>query len=458
MQHANLKITLCSLLSAAAGFGLATFRFRETPPSRDTPSTFTRLESAASSAHLPSKNTTSIPKPEGFEAFDSLSEILAAAGPMGRFQAMLAHIQDLPRGKIESTLRELSEQMGAGRLDAETMFATHLLLVRFGAEDPTGAMAYLKTRDFITQGLGMGTVLASLASKDPNMAVAYFSDPENAMMKIPQVGDVLAGALAKEWASRDAKAAIAWAESLEGGQKTGALNGIIGTLAADDPARAAAMAADVSDAKDREGLYNRIARSWAAQDPDSALAWVGKLGDDERPQALRQAVSGWASRDGAAAAAYLDNLGSPEIRNSALPHVVGPWALKEPSAAATWLAAQDEGAGKAKSMGPLMGIWTATDPEAASTWLTKQPPGPSKDEGIVTMASQVFLTDPASAMAWGATISDTDTRGDKLKQGYSLWSRADANAAAAWLESADLSVEDKADLMPPLSPNQPISE
>jgi hypothetical protein len=137
---------------------------------------------------------------------------------------------------------------------------------------------------------------------------------------------------------------------------------------------------------------------------------------------------------------------SPGLKDAALPKVVSQWARRSPGETATWLSAQPEGPGKSDSMRHLMGTWTASDPETASTWLTRQPAGPSKDEGIVTMATQVFFTDPAAAMAWGATITDSDVRTAKLKQGFDVWTRMDAAAANAWLEGSNLRSDERARL------------
>jgi hypothetical protein len=144
--------------------------------------------------------------PPGWESL-SLAEIMAAAGPMERFQALMAYVQNLPKNRIEEALGKVRASM-QGRFDPESMFAMHLLLTRYGTEDSGKALNYLKSLDLMTQGFGTSTVLASLASKDPAAAAKYFEDTTNPLLNVPMASGFMAGAVAKEWAKQDPEAAL----------------------------------------------------------------------------------------------------------------------------------------------------------------------------------------------------------------------------------------------------------
>ncbi len=390
-----------------------------------------------------------VPPPKGFENL-SLEEILASAGPMDRFQAIMAYVQRLPKAELEPALKRLTQQM-RGRFDPEMLFAGHMLMTRFGAEDSKGAMSYLKTLDMFGQGFGTATVLATMATKDPLAAAEFFKDESNPLLNVPQSAGFMAGAVAKEWAKKDPAAALEWAQGLRDGLRGGALGSIIGSMAIEDPAKAAEKVASLKlDAgDDRKGVYGQVAQSWAARDPQAALEWAGSLpAGAEKEEATRRSLDSWANSDPTAAAAHLDSLSDAAEKQKLMGAVTGPWARRDPAGTAEWLTQQPEGKGREEGTRNVMWMWTATDPTAASTWLNEQPSGSSKDEGIVTLANQTFANDPEAAMAWNATISDPLKRGIQLKSGVQNWMKKDEAAARQWVESTpSLSAEERVNFL-----------
>ena len=376
-----------------------------------------------------------IPPPPGYENM-SLEQILDAAGPMERFQAIMAYVQRIPKDRIEPTLKMLRQKM-QGRFDPETMFATHMLFTKYGTDDPKAAMTYLKTLDMFGQGFGMATVLGSMATKDPRAAAEFFKDENNPILNVPQSAGMIAGSVAREWAKQDPAAAMAWATSLKDGLRGGAISSIVGSIAASDPVAASKMLADLKLEKgdDRNRVFGQVAQAWATRDPEAALTWAGSLGDGpEKDEARRKALDSWANDNPQAAAAHLDSITDPKERDKMLSAVTGPWARRDPAGTAAWLQNQPESKGREESMRSVMWMWTATDPTAASTWLNNQPAGASKDEGIVTLANQTFATDPEAALTWAATIQDSAKRTTQIRRGIEGWIKKDESAAKTWLQ------------------------
>lgn len=375
--------------------------------------------------------------PEGFEEVSSIREIMSKAGPRDRFQAMMSFIEGIDTHEIEAALEELRANT-TNQFDPEAMFASHLLLMRWGEEDSEGAFASLEKLGMMERAFGSMSVLAAVASDDPRAAADWLTSPTNLIAAVPRAGDFMATTVSKEWAKSDPDAALAWAKTLPEGKRAGAYNGVLGSLAGDDPARASAMALELDEGKDRSNLIGNIAESWGKKSPADALRWVDTLEEGrERDQALGKTLGGWAQAEPEKAAAHLESLPEEE-RAAHVGEIAGPWARQDPSGAASWLEDQPEGDGKNEGMRQVMWMWTATEPEAASTWLGQQPEGPSRDHGIVSLASTTYDDDPQAAITWAAAISDDGMRTEHVDRGVERYLKDEPEAAAAWVGSTDV--------------------
>ena len=377
--------------------------------------------------------TGEVGMPEGFEDVRSVSDIMLKAGPRDRFQAMMSYVNGISTQEIEAALADLRANM-TSQFDPETMFAMHLLLMRWGEEDSEAAFESLSKLDLMSRAFGSMSVLAAVASKDPSAAASWLTDPKNIVAAFPQAGEFMATTVSKEWAKNDVDAALAWAKTLPKGKRAGAYNGVIGSLAVDDPKRASQMALELDPGKDRQNLIGNIAESWGKNSPAEAIEWVQSMEEgDERDAALGKTLSGWAQTEPQKAAAYLDEM-PEEQRADHVGDVAGSWAQQDPAGAAGWLGDQPEGDSKNSGMRRVMWMWTATEPEAASGWLAEQPESPSRDQGIISLASTTLGEDPASAVTWTAAISDEDVREEQLDRNVNRWKKDEPDAAAQWLQ------------------------
>jgi len=374
-----------------------------------------------------------IAMPEGFEGADSIAEIMAKKGPRDRFQALMSHINGINTRDIEAALEEIRANM-TNQFDPEAMFAMHMLMMRWGEEDSDAAFESLKKLDMMSRAFGSLSVLAAVASDDPNAAAAWLTDKNNTMAAFGPASEFMATTVSKEWAKTDVNAALEWAKTLPKGKRVGAYNGVIGSLASEDPQRASAMAMDLEPGKDRRNLVGNIAESWGKRSPTEALEWVNTMEEgDERVTAMSKTLGGWAQAEPTEAAAYLDQMEEAE-RADHVGAVAGPWSRQDPAGAAAWLDDQPEGDSKNDGMRQVMWMWTSTDPVAASTWLADQPEGPSRDSGIVSLASTTYNEDPAGAVAWSASISDENMRQEQVGRNMGRWVRDEPEAANEWIQ------------------------
>jgi hypothetical protein len=369
-------------------------------------------------------------------AYMDLANIMAIRDPMERVQAMVEHIKQLPVDQIGPMLEELGEAK-----DPKTQFFSHLLLTRWGQEDPDAAFASLGNLSAKRNGSQANAILAGLATTDPNGAVAWLTDPDNNAQHQPWMGWSLARTLATEWSRQDPEAALAWAATLDSGDlQIGAYSGIVENLLETNPERAASIAMGV-DSGDRPKLLGQIAESWAAQSPSDAVDWANTLEGRDRRVAMSEAMAGWAQEAPQSAASFLNDLPAEE-RAEHVGAVARSWAEQAPAEAAQWLGAQPEGDSKSEAMGHVMWNWTSQDPEAASVWLADQPPGDSFDRGVSGLAKAAThaFDDPEAGVTWSSTIQNESLRATMTRHTLGQWMRQDPVAAQAWAEANGVEV------------------
>ena len=221
-----------------------------------------------------------------------------------------------------------------------------------------------------------------------------------------------------------------------------------------------------------------IARDWASNDPAAAMAWAGQhLEGSTGMSALSGALSGWWQKDHAAAEAYaLAHVNDPdamhlmsalvsemvrdnpqraaawvaqiptgEIRNSNETMLAAMWAMNDPRAASEWASSlPDEQS--AMALGSAMSFWAKTDPQAASQWL-EQLSGTTRDNAIGAFSAGIVSRDPATALKWVESIGDASVRNRTLRRVVARWQARDPVAARNWIHNSSLSEADKARLL-----------
>ena len=380
-------------------------------------------------------SATSLELESGVGGGASLGEILAQKDPMLRMSALLEYVGSLSDDEIPAALKELRNS--TPEWDPDARVASQLMLTRWGKADPEGALTYLSGLDHRKAGGDAAVIISTLASSNPQRAVEWLEDPDNKLVNLPWMGQILAGSITKEWVRQDPQAALDWAMGVPENQRSGAYAGVLGTIAATDPVRASELAKNLPDSNAKREIIGQIARAWSENSPTEALEWASALEGDDRKRAMSEAIGSLALKQPEEAASYVLALEEDERSDGMIKSVAGNWARKEPAMAAQWVGELPEGKAKEGAMGDVMWNWTVADPQAASTWLLDQPQGDSRDAGIGALARATFDNDPASAVTWAANMTDDKRRFDSVNIGIRVWLDRDEQAAEEWLNTTE---------------------
>jgi hypothetical protein len=322
---------------------------------------------------------------------------------------------------------------------ADRILASMLLFSRWGELDPIGALEHTKSMGFGGM-FAKPTVLRSWASVDPVNAAKYFTDnpSEFAMMGGGRGPASSSGAevIAREWAKLDPDAALAWANTLDGRDRSSALVSVVSEMAIKDPAAAAALAAGFSE-EDQGRAYREIAEQWARKDFSEAEAWIATLSGDAKQDALGSAIEVLAGSNPQRAAEMLAQLDAGRSRDRAVEDVAGAWAANDPAKAAEWLVGQetDDMGG---AMRRVMMTWVAQDSASALGFVQSQPAGEARDTATGTYLWLNRTGDPQQSIALAESISDEQSRSRVIGMSARRWMETDEAAARAYVEQSTL--------------------
>jgi hypothetical protein len=365
----------------------------------------------------------------------AMDEILREPGQLARMQSLMDLYAGMDASQLEAEAAKLDSLPMAQRI-----MASFLLFGRWAEIDPTGALAYSNTMGF--GGMFVRpTILQSWASVDPANAAKYFTENprEFAMMggfggRGPGGGESGAGVIAAEWAKLDPEAALAWANGLEGRDKSGALGSVIREMAVKDPAKAAAVAATLSG-DEQTRAYGEIAGKWASQDFAAAESWIQSLPADARGRAMSQALESLAASDPEGAAAKVAGIPEGRDRERAIENIAGPWARKDPAAAAAWVAGQSL-ADPEDAIRPVIATWANQDSAAALEFIRQQPQGELRDEATSTFVWSNRTGDPRESLQLAESITNERARERSVGIAAMRWMREDREAATGYIQQS----------------------
>ncbi|MEN8772293.1 MAG: hypothetical protein ABF379_04030 [Akkermansiaceae bacterium] len=403
-------------------------------------------QSSSTNHRTTSRSTTEASPRSSQDSASSFEDLLSIEDPASRIASLLEHAEGLRSSEIPQALEDIRQS--SPHWDPEAKMIAHILLTRWAIDDPEGALASLEGIDLGKFGADPISVLSGVSSVNPDIAISWLDNPDNKMVKLPFMGQILAGSIAKEWVRQDSDAALKWAESLPDSQKAGAFSGVLGSLASTDPRKAASLASDLAPGGSREHIIGEIAQSWARTSPQEALDWATTLTGKERERALASGIEELAKADRQSAAQFVEALDSKEQANY-LKSVSSSWANEEPAEAAEWvmdLASEFESNDAVGSaLGDVLWKWTKQDPQAAGTWLNEQEKGPTLDGAITGLAGAAFEQDPEASLSWATQISNEGLRGISITVGLGAWMQRDAEAAKQWAGANNIPVPGQKD-------------
>jgi len=366
-----------------------------------------------------------------------VEEIRRKAGQFNRLESLMEYFAGLDPSQFENEAAKLE-----GLPIQERIMSAFLLFSRWGEVDPLAAMAYSKKIGFVGM-FAMPSILQSWAGADPENAAKYYRENPREFMMMgmgPMRGQTGGSVIAAEWARNDPEGALAWARTLDDGERSKAISSVLSEMAASDPAAAAAQLSSLGG-EDLGRSYREIARQWGAKNWQEAQAWVNTLPADEQGGALSAAIQGLAREDPQMAASELAKMPADQINGDAVEAAAQGLAREDPAAAAQWLVglkANDTGG----AMRDVMMTWTATDPAGAVGFIQNQPEGEMRDEAASAYVWSNRSGDPAETIAVAEMIGDESRRTRSVSRAAASWMREDEPAAKTYIQNTDLLNDD----------------
>lgn len=299
----------------------------------------------------------------------------------------------------------------------------------------------------------MVELIGRWATFEPVAALEYAQALPTLSLANAAVNEALSG-----WARADAQGALAWWDS-EANLATGRLRNqrfeaIMEGYARADPFSAFQYASSLSE----DSLENRRMKNRALETVveslvrngqlESALLWANQMPESEgKTSALSEVLEEWARYDPDAAAAYLDTLVTREDYAELRDSMLRTWAQSDPEQAAAYLSnldPEDPDMGRLTTM--LIAQWSRYDIAGPGEWLNSQPPSPEIDRAVAIFTFRAASEDPAGAMTWAESITSEHMRGRLMSRVAGEWKAQDPEAFDAYLEQAEISPEQKAEL------------
>ncbi|HAV11989.1 MAG TPA: hypothetical protein DCX06_00625 [Opitutae bacterium] len=299
----------------------------------------------------------------------------------------------------------------------------------------------------------INNLLEQLAKSHPQEAydltrsIGSLRDAERAKVAILEV-----------WANRDPVAALAWSKTALADEPrhlySSQMRALFRGYAEMNP-QAALTAAQALPVGSKEEIRMRTqlmgevietqVREGQIQQATLAIEWIDD--PDVRQSMNLELVDEWARFDPTGAATYVESL-SEEATTRIKISLVDEWAESDPAAAAAWLSGLDaEDPAVARAASDLIREWTRYDLTASAEWLNSLPASPELDRAVANYTFRAAQEDPANAMSWAESVSNDRMRNRLMESVAGSWKSEDPAAFEQYLESAELTAEQKEQLL-----------
>ncbi|HVU37595.1 MAG TPA: sigma-70 family RNA polymerase sigma factor [Opitutales bacterium] len=388
-------------------------------------------------------------------AIQNVADGWASTDPQGA----LAWAATLPAGAIRSgAMNSALTELAQTDPQAAISFAGNLtdsmdrnnylgkIASEWGQNDPAAALAWAdenvsgKAHDDAVQG-----ILGKLGLSNPEAAQAYVAQmPDNPLR------DEAINQLAVSWAEGDPKSALNWMQTLDG--PNGAtptvlaqMVNIVNDWAVIDPRGTAAYVQTLEGSPNFGRLMAQIGANWASADPQTALAWAQSVpADGGYNDATKAVLTAIAVQDPQAAWNDAGQMLTGDARNEAMSNIIIKWSAQNPAQAVPALASLPEGSLLDKATSTLATNWLKQDPTAASQWIDTLPAGSARDGAVEQLISAEGANNPSAAFNWALTIGNGNAQQTQLNNVVLQWAQRDPAAAAAAIQSANVSDSQRA--------------
>jgi hypothetical protein len=242
------------------------------------------------------------------------------------------------------------------------------------------------------------------------------------------------------WGQVDGAAAIEFARNQPGVGKVAALGAALAGWASKDPAAAKAWITSRMEPGEQLMYSWALVEGWARKDAAAATAYVLEM--KEMPNAGRfiQTIAlEQVRRDAVQAGAWALALPAGSLRISAVEEVATHWSRTAPQAATEWASTLPGNELAIPALKQTTTEWARQDPAAAGTWLHQLPPSTLRDQAVAGYCQVLAVQNLDSITQWTSTITDTSLREQSLLTIAQEWMGRNPQATRAWLPQSGLS-------------------
>ena len=411
---------------------------------------------ASPTERTPSGQTAADHEETGTRTSTALADIWHGRSDFQRTAALYDTLLDADQAEVERLLQEA----GWLRLQRERRSAKAIIYRRYAELDPEAAVARIVSRG-AEEARFLGTVFAAWAQTDLDAAIEgahalQFPAKRQAGMAILSVSEdlgvarlreiarqfyaehVLTSALDTSQAESDPEDAwLAAVAMAPGAERTQTAWRALSVWIARSPEDALRAVGDFPEPRVRDTWRMNLVRMWAKADVHAAVDWArAQPSARQRSDLVAQAAEVLASVSPLEALQIAADL-EPHKRRQVSNKAFQAWGREDPPGA---LAALNDLAPE-QSIGSirrgLVAAWSGVDPEGAFGWAVSQPRSQDYEWLIETPLQILAQTSPRRAMALVDEL-DVDTRRNITGGILEVWSQADPQAAAAWIDAGSL--------------------
>jgi hypothetical protein len=203
--------------------------------------------------------------------------------------------------------------------------------------------------------------------------------------------------------------------------------------------------ASLPDGDAKQRYMGTLSRGLLRDGPEELIAWAEAVPAEPdanfKNLAVLKAMNTLAHKHRPRAVEWIDTHGDQTYAQNAAPVVVRHWSREDPKAALFWGLEFPDPNHRDRAVGYAFPAWLEREPEAAEAWLLAEAPSAALDSAVRIMVRETMSRSFEGAMEWAERIEDPEKREVSIVDLVQKWQRRDAEAAEAWMASADLSDE-----------------
>ena len=245
----------------------------------------------------------------------------------------------------------------------------------------------------------------SWGQSDPRAALDWADSLEGFEQRIGS------GAVLDSWARYDSAGSIAWAkEKFEGGDNPYYV-GIISGMSENDLIGASELMTSLPYGRIRGRAASILVEKTWKMGEEVAINFADNLPQGSlQNYAFGEIAKKIAKNDLGRAVQWVEKMDESEVKVQVSEDVAERWARESPAEAAEWVSNMPEGEARSESMEEVVTQWARKDPTATAEWLNQFPSGELMDEPIQRFVREVARKDPDIALTWAQSITDEERR------------------------------------------------